>query len=72
MFRTVFATGVMAIIGIVALKLIFGIFGGLVGLFFVLLFWAIKIAFIGAIVYLIIRILSPGTASRIKEKVNGA
>jgi hypothetical protein len=72
MVRTVFATGVMAIIGIVALKLIFGIFGGLVGLFFVLLFWAIKIAFIGAIVYLVIRILSPGTANRIKDKVSGA
>ena len=33
MIRTVFGVGVMAIIGIVALKLIFGVFGALVGLF---------------------------------------
>ena len=42
MFRTVMATGVLAIIGIVALKLILGIFGGLVGFFFILLFLALE------------------------------
>jgi hypothetical protein len=67
MFRTVMAVGAMAIIGIIALKLIFGVFGALVGLFLVLCFWALKIAIIGFIIYFIIRVLSPDTAKRIKE-----
>jgi hypothetical protein len=67
MFRTVFAVGAMAIIGLIALKLIFGVFGALVGLFFILFFWALKIAVIGFIVYLIIRVVSPDTARRIRE-----
>ncbi len=72
MFRTVMATGVMAIIGIIALKFIFGVFGGLVGLFFVLLFLALKIAIIGLIVYVALRIFMPATADKIKEKATGA
>jgi len=72
MFRTVMATGVMAILGIFALKFIFGIFGGLVGLFLMLFFLAVKIAIIGAIVYVALRIFMPGTADKIKEKATGA
>lgn len=72
MVRTVMATGVMAILGIFALKFIFGIFGGLVGLFLMLFFLAVKIAIIGAIVYVALRIFMPGTADKIKEKATGA
>ena len=72
MFRTVFAVGALAIVGIVALKLFFGVFGALVGLFFLLFFWAVKIAIIGFIVYLIIRVVSPESARKIKESVKGA
>jgi hypothetical protein len=72
MVRTVFGVGVMAIIGIVALKLIFGVFGALVGLFFVLLIMAIKIAIFGAIIYFIIRIFSPDSARKIRETISGA
>jgi len=70
MFRTVFAVGAMAIIGILAMKLVFGVFGALIALFLVLFFWALKIAFIGLVVYLIIRVLSPGTARKIKENLS--
>ena len=72
MVRTVFGVGVMAIIGIVALKLIFGVFGALVGLFFLLLIMAIKIAFFGAIIYIVIRIFSPDSARKIRETFTGA
>jgi hypothetical protein len=67
MFRTVFAVGAMTIIGILALKLFFGIFGALVAFFFVLFIWALKIALFGFIIYLIIRLLSPDTARKMKE-----
>jgi len=72
MVRTVFGVGVLAIFGIVALKLIFGVFGALVGFFFVLLFIALKIAIFGAIIYLIIRIFSPDSARKIRETFTGA
>ena len=72
MLRTIFAVGLMAILGLIALKFIFGIFGFLVAILFGLLFIAIKIALIGFVVYLVIRILSPDTARRIRQKWSGA
>jgi hypothetical protein len=70
MFRTIFAVGVLAILGLIALKFVFGIFGWLVALMFWLLWIAIKIAIVGAIIYLIIRIVSPETARRLRERWN--
>ena len=68
MFRTILMVGLMAILGIIALKFVFGIFGFLVGMLFFLLILALKIAFVGLIVYLIIRVVSPDTARRIRER----
>lgn len=68
MLRTVLAVGVLAILGLVALKFVFGIFGWLVALLIFLLFIAIKIAIVGAVVYLIIRLVSPRTAHRLRER----
>jgi len=71
MLRTIFSIGALAILGLIALKFVFGVFGGLVGILFVLLFLALKIAIIGALIYLVIRIVSPDTARRLGEKFNG-
>lgn len=71
MLRTIFAVGALAILGIIALKFVFGIFGGLVALMLWLLFVAVKIAIVGGLIYLIIRIVSPDTARRLREKFNG-
>lgn len=71
MLRTVFLVGLMAILGLFALKFAFGLFAGLLGLFIALFFVAVKIAIIGAVVYLVIRILSPDTARRIRERWSG-
>lgn len=70
MLRTVFAVGVLAILGLIAMKFVFGIFGWLVGLMFWLFFLALKIAIVGALIYLVIRIVSPDTARRLREKFN--
>jgi hypothetical protein len=72
MLRTVFAVGLMAILGLIALKFIFGIFGFLFAVLFGLFFIALKIALIGFVVYLVIRVLSPDTARRIRQKWSGA
>ncbi|MBK5187989.1 MAG: hypothetical protein JJD97_07065 [Gemmatimonadaceae bacterium] len=72
MLRTIFAVGLMAILGLIALKFIFGIFGFLFAVLFALFFLALKIALIGFVVYLVIRVLSPDTARRIRQKWSGA
>ncbi len=72
MLRTIFAVGALALLGLVALKLVFGIMGPLV----VLLFWlaglALKVAVLGVVGYFAIRLVSPSTAQRLKERWGGS
>ncbi|MDQ3698847.1 MAG: hypothetical protein M3373_12630 [Gemmatimonadota bacterium] len=71
MLRTIFAVGAMTLAGLFVLRLIFGIFGGLFGLLFALLGLAIKIAIVGLVVYFILKLVSPDTARRIRERWSG-
>ena len=71
MLRTIFTIGLFALLGLFALKLAFGVFGTLLGLFGWLLVLAIKIAIIGAVIYFVIRIVSPDTARRMRERWSG-
>lgn len=72
MLRTIFAVGALALLGLVALKLVFGIMGPLV----VLLFWlaglALKVAVLGLVGYFALRLVSPSTAQRLKERWGGS
>ena len=76
MFRTVFALGLCAILGVIALKLVFGIAGGLlgalIGIFLWLLGLAVRIALVGLVLYIILRIVSPATARRVRRRVDDA
>lgn len=71
MFRTIFSIGIVAILGLIAFNLIFHIFGFVMGIFVSLLFVALKIAFFLGLIYLIIRIVSPETARRLRERWSG-
>lgn len=68
MLRTIFMIGLFAFLGLFALKVIFGILPW----FFALIWWvlglAIKIAIIGALIYLVVRIFSPDTARKWRTK----
>jgi hypothetical protein len=68
MLRTIFTIGIFALLGLIALRLVFGVFIGLVGAFGFLLGLALKIAFVGLIVYVVILLVSPNTARKIREK----
>lgn len=72
MLRTIFSIGLFAVLGLVALKFLFGIFGFAVGLFLWLLFAAIKVAIVGLVIYFIIRLVSPDTAARLRAKFSGS
>jgi hypothetical protein len=71
MLRTIFAIGLFALAGLFVLKLFFGVFGGFFALLLGLLSIAVKIAIVGALIYLVIRIFSPETARRLREKWSG-
>ena len=72
MLRTIFTIGLFALLGLFALKLVFGILGGLFVVVWVLLRYAITIAIIGFFIYLVIRIFSPDTARRMRERFSGS
>jgi hypothetical protein len=72
MLRTLFTIGVMAILGLFAMKLVFGILGGVFAIFFVLALFALKIVLIGAVAYVVIAIVSPSSARRLRERFNGS
>ncbi|HEY4128986.1 MAG TPA: hypothetical protein VGM50_00095 [Gemmatimonadaceae bacterium] len=71
MLRTIFSIGLFAVLGLIVLKLIFGIFGGVMALFFWLLFAALKVGLILLVIYFIVRIVSPDTARRLRERWSG-
>lgn len=67
MLRTLFTVGLIALAGLVALKLVFGLLGPLVALLFWLLVAAIKVLLIGAVIYFILRVVSPATAEKVEQ-----
>jgi len=67
MFRSLFGFAILAVVGIVALKLVFALLGMAIGLFMTLVWWAV----IGFVLYLIIKLISPSTARSIREMIAG-
>jgi hypothetical protein len=67
MVRTVGGFAVLAFVALIGFKLVMGIFGALLGLVFTLLWWA----FLGFVVYTLLKIFAPGLAQRIREVIKG-
>jgi hypothetical protein len=63
--------GLFAVLGLLALRFVFGILPTVIGMFIGLALFALKIAAIGLLIYLVIRIVSPDTARRLREKWSG-
>lgn len=72
MLRTIFTIGLLALVGLFALKLVFGILGGLFGIFFALLGMAIPVLLLGGLVYVLMLIFAPETARGMREKFGGS
>lgn len=67
MVRALLGYAVLAIVGIVALKLLFG----LLAIAFHLMWAVLWLAALGFVFYIILKIVSPSTAKRVKEKIRG-
>ncbi|MBL8981471.1 MAG: hypothetical protein JNL26_04770 [Gemmatimonadetes bacterium] len=71
MLRTIFTIGLFAIGGLFLLKVLFGVFAVFFALLISLLKMAIFVGLVGAGIYLVVRLLSPDTARRMREKWSG-
>lgn len=67
MIRSVAGFAGFAVVALIGLKLIMGLIGGIMSLVVTVLWFA----FWGWIFYLILKVLSPSTASRLREVVTG-
>jgi len=67
MIRNITGFAVFAFLAVVGFKLLGAIFGGLIGLILTVLWWA----FIGYVIYVIIRMFSPDTAQKIRDTIRG-
>jgi hypothetical protein len=67
MFRNLLGFAVFAVLAIFLLKVVFGLFGLVLGLFGAVLWFA----FLGFVIYLILKVLAPETAARVREMIAG-
>lgn len=65
MLKNLFTIGLIALLGLVALRVVFGLLGPLVGLLLWVAGLAIQLALVGAVIYGVVRIVSPETAKRL-------
>jgi hypothetical protein len=67
MFRSIIGFAVFAVLAWLGLKILFGILGGLIGFAMTVLY----LAAIGFVIYLVLRVIAPGTADKIREMIKG-
>ena len=67
MFRSILGFAILAIVAWLVLKIFFGLLGTLVGLAMMVL-W---LAAIGFLCYLVLRVLSPSTADKVRDMIKG-
>ncbi len=69
MFRTVAVLAAVAVVGWIALKLVFGVAGGLIGLLISLAWLGLKITLVVGLIYWLLTVFSPETAQKLRDSV---
>ena len=67
MLRSILGFALFAVLAWLGLKIVFSVLGGLVALAMTLL-W---LAALGFILYLVLRVISPSTADKVREMIKG-
>jgi hypothetical protein len=67
MLRSILGFAILAVVAWLALKIFFGLLSGFMGLLVTLL-W---LAAVGFVVYLVLRVLSPSTANKVRDMIKG-
>lgn len=68
MLRAILMLGLLVVLGMFAAGLVFNVVGGLVGLVVWAAVLAVKLLIVGGLLYLGIRVFSPNTAQRLKDR----
>lgn len=68
MLRAILMLGLLVVLGMFAAGLVFNVLGGLVGLVIWVAVLAVKLLVVVGILYFGIRVLSPNTAQRLKDR----
>lgn len=67
MFRNLLGFAIFAVIALFLLKVFLGLFGLVLGLLGTILWFA----FIGFVIYLVLKLVAPDTAARVREMIAG-
>jgi hypothetical protein len=67
MFRNLLGFAIFAVIAVFLLKIFFGLFGLLIGLLVTIVWFAL----IGFLIYLVLKVIAPDTAARVREMIAG-
>ena len=67
MIRNLLGFALFAVVTLVLLKVVFGLFGLVLGLLGTVLWFA----FVGFIIYLLLKVFAPATAARVREMIAG-
>ena len=67
MLRNLFGFAVVAVVTVFLLKVVFSLFGLVLGLLGAVLWFA----FVGFMIYLVLKVFAPGTAARVREMIAG-
>jgi hypothetical protein len=67
MLRNLFGFAVLAVVTVFLLKVVFSLFGLVLGLLGAVLWFA----FVGFMIYLVLKVFAPGTAARVREMIAG-
>ena len=67
MLRNLFGFAVFAVVTIFLLKVVFSLFGLVLGLLGAVLWFA----FVGFMIYLVLKVFAPETAARVREMIAG-
>ena len=69
--RAFVAVAVVALIGWIALKIAFGVAGGIIGLLSSLAFLVLKIFLVAGLIYWLLSVFSPETARKVRDAFRG-
>src|SRR6185369_968188 len=71
MIRTVASIAIVAVVAWLAIKIVFGFAGSLIGLLLSLAFFALKVALVVGLVYWLLTVFSPETARKMRDALRG-
>lgn len=69
--KTVAFLAVVVVLGYVAIKIVFGVAGGIVGLLLSLAWFVLKVALVVGLVYWLLTVFSPETAKKMRDAFRG-